>query len=107
MRGRIKGILAMKMLTEALGLLGAETPAGQTAVKMLALGGKVFGDASSDVSRQEVKLMGEQVPPVSSPTEAQGNAFGKIASMKPPGGAPVGGTPPMMPAQPAGPPVAA
>jgi len=105
MRGKIMAIMGMKALTQALGLLGAETPEGQAVVKMLALGGKSFGETNADLSAQEVKLMGEKVPPVSQPNEAQGAAFEKLAGMgmtppaAPPGAGPAG-SPAAPPTQP-------
>lgn len=108
MRGRIQASLGMKALTQALGLLGADTDEGKTVIEALAKLSKTFGEASADLSRQEVKLMGEKIAPVQQPTEAQGAAFGKLASMgmRPPQGAPASPAPPT-PSQPPPQPMAA
>lgn len=89
MRGKVQAIMAMKSLTQALGLIGAETPEGMAIVKALQGLGKTFGDASPDLTRQEAKLQMQQAPPVSQPTPQQGAAFQKMASMgMKPGAAP-------------------
>jgi hypothetical protein len=104
-RGRTQVSMAMKILTEALGLVGADTPEGQDIVAMLKLGGKKFGQATGGLEQAEAKMLMDKAPPVSVPTPAQGNAFADAIRSKlaaPPAPAPEGAMPGAMPLSPQG-----
>lgn len=93
MRGKVQVSLGLKALTQALGLIGVETEEGQILAKALAQLGKTFGEASPDVSQQEVKMMGQRVAPVQTPTPQQGAAFQQMIKSKL-GGMGIGGPAP-------------
>ena len=97
MRGKVQISMGLKFLTQALGLVGVETPEGQVLAKALATLGKTFGEASPDLSQQEVKLAGQRVAPVQQPTPQQGAAFQQMIKSKL-GGMGMGGAQPASPA---------
>lgn len=101
-RGFVDVDIAMKTLTQALTKIGPETPEGQAIVSALKALGAKFGQASGDLTRQEVKVLGEAVPPTSQmPQPAEMKAFqdalrsklggmGLPGSTKPPASMPPG-----------------
>jgi hypothetical protein len=74
-RGRVQAFIAMKMLEGAIQLLGSTSDEGQAALKALTILSKTFGKASGDITRQEVKLIGERTSPVDMPGPEQIGAF--------------------------------
>lgn len=83
MRGRIlvaKAILPA--MTQALSLLGATSPEGETLIKAMGLLSKSFGDASSDLGHQEIKMLASQAPAVSQPTLQNMEAFQQAIQQK-------------------------
>src|SRR5262245_12091747 len=70
-RGRTIVSMASRMLVEALGLVGADTPEGQDIVSMLKLSGRRFGQATGGLEQAETKMLADKTPPVTTPTPAQ------------------------------------
>lgn len=67
-RGRVLvGSLGMKILVEALKLLGADTKEGKAVLKALTSLSGEFGNASEDLGRAEMKLLQERMPSVAQP----------------------------------------
>ena len=96
MRGSVLATLAIKLLTEALRLVGPTSDEGRDVLRSLTTLTKRFGDASGDLTRQEAKLLTERAAPVSAPNPQQAEQFkqmvaGKLQGMgiggPPPGGA--------------------
>jgi len=79
MQGRIKMSIAMKLMTDALGMLGAEGEEGRVILGALADISKAFGEAGDEVSRQEAKMIMDRTSPVSAPSPESGQAFGDMA----------------------------
>lgn len=76
MQGRIKANMGLAALEQAADLLGGtETEEGQEILTACIKLRKMFGAASPDVQRQELKVMGESIPPVQQPTPQQGQNF--------------------------------
>lgn len=90
MRGRTVVALSMKALGAALNLLGPDTPAGQCVAKAIAGLGKEFGSASPSLQSQEVKMLGDQAQPVSTPGPESMDAFRSEISKRLPQPAPAG-----------------
>ena len=63
--------MVIKNLEKCIGMLGSGTEEGQAALKALVLLSKHFGQASGDLTRQEIKLSGEQAAPVATPQNPQ------------------------------------
>lgn len=65
MRGFIGATIAIKYLESLVPLFGATTEEGSAVLKALSIMAKKFGGtkASPDLQRQEIKTLGEQVPP--------------------------------------------
>ena len=70
-RGKIQVNIAMKTLTQAVQLLGAETEDGRIVLEALAKLSKQFGEAAQDLTRQEIATMAENAAPAG-PTPAGG-----------------------------------
>ena len=70
LQGRIEVSVALKMLTRALGKVGATTPDGVKLAKNIYDIGKLFGEADPMLEQQELKIMGAALPPVSQPAGA-------------------------------------
>lgn len=67
-------------LERALGLLGGSaTDDGRELMGLLLKARKRFGGAEPDLQRQQLKTMGQGIPPVQQPTPQQGQAFGQAA----------------------------
>jgi len=76
MQARIKASLALKQLEQAAMMMGGtQSKEGQDILSAVIKLSKHFGSASPDVSRAEVKSMGEQIPPVQQPAPMQGQAL--------------------------------
>ena len=75
MRGMVQVAMHLNGLDKAAGLLGSQTPEGQALMAALVKLRKVFGGASHDLQRSEVKLMGERASPISTPNPQQGAAL--------------------------------
>lgn len=69
MRGYIGATIAIKYLESLVPLFGATTDEGSAVLKALSIMAKKFGStkASPDLQRQELKTLGEQVPPAGPP----------------------------------------
>lgn len=70
-RGRIVMSLAMKLLEQAVALLGSASDEGQTVLKALTGLSKHFSAASGDLTRQEGKYLTEKTSPTASPQNPQ------------------------------------
>jgi hypothetical protein len=103
MRGQILATPVIKALTEMLKLLGAETEEGRDVLRALSVLTKRFGKASEDLTRQEVKLLGERAAPVQAPGPQNMQAFQQMIKSRLGGMAPPGAPP----TEPAAPPPAA
>jgi len=77
-RGRIQMMLAMKMMEQAISSLGATSEDGLEVLQALTKLAKRFGAASKDVTRAEVKMMGEQAGAVQQPSPQQGQQFAQM-----------------------------
>jgi hypothetical protein len=82
MRGMVQVSIALNMLDKALGLLGTQSPEGQTLAKNLVSLRKTFGGASGDLQRQDVKMLEQNVSPVSTPSAGQGQALAQALKAK-------------------------
>lgn len=89
--------LAVKLLEQAVPLLGVTGPEGQDVVKALGALGKRFGPGNGDLSRQEMKLMQERANPMGTPQNPQAMQQAirsKLGAMGVGGGGAPGGAPP-------------
>ncbi len=82
MRGMVQVTMALNMLDKAAGLLGSQTPEGQSLMAALVKLRKTFGGASQDLQRSEVKLLGERTSPISPPNPQQGAALQQALKSK-------------------------
>lgn len=76
MQGLIRanmGLTALEQAAEIFG--GTQSEEGQEILTACIKLRKLFGAASPDVQRQELKVMGEQIPPVQQPSPQQGQNF--------------------------------
>ena len=83
-RGRIQVNIAMKGLTQAVQLLGAETEDGRIVLESLAKLSKQFGEAAQDLTRQEIAMMAENAAPAG-PAPGTGD-FRQMAAQRMPAG---------------------
>lgn len=67
------GLTALERAAELFG--GTQSEDGQEILAACIKLRKRFGAADPDVQRQELKVMGQQVPPVQQPTPQQGQNF--------------------------------
>lgn len=81
-RGLILATITTRILTEVVRLLGATSEEGRDALKALAILAKRFGDSSGDLTRQEVKLMGDRAGGVSQPTPQQAALFKQMVQQR-------------------------
>jgi len=77
-RGRIQMALAIKMLEQALSSLGATSEDGLEVLQALTKLSKRFGAASKDVTRSEVKMLGEQAGAIQQPSPQQGQQLAQM-----------------------------
>lgn len=83
MRGMVQVTMHLNGLEQAVALLGGtKTPEGQALMGAILKLRKTFGNASGDLQRSELKLMGDRVPPVSSPNPQQGAALQQALKQK-------------------------
>lgn len=79
MQGALQVTMGLNTLERAAALLGgSQTEDGREVLQAVLKLRKRFGTAAPDVSRQEVKTLGEQVPPMQQPTPQQGAAMSKV-----------------------------
>ncbi len=83
--------LGMKILEQALPMLGAETEEGRAVLKALGALAAKFGAASGDLGQAEMKLMGESMPGMGQPSPGMPEAIRQqLGSRGLGGGAPSG-----------------
>lgn len=82
MRGMVLLSVMLNGLDKVVGLLGSKSEEGQAVMKALLSLRKITGSAPGDLSRQEVKMMGEQVGPMQAPTPQQGGAWQSMVKSK-------------------------
>jgi hypothetical protein len=75
-QGLIRATIGLSMLEQAAGLLGGSMDeVGREILGAVLKLRKHVGSSSPDLNRQEVKMMGERVAPVQTPTPQQGQAW--------------------------------
>lgn len=86
MRGYIQVGLALKVLEQAIPLIGTASDEGRALLDATAKLSKAFGSASGDLTRAETKMLGERAGGVNQPGPQQMQAFqqmikGKLGGM--------------------------
>lgn len=80
MRGRVQVTMALNALEKAASEMGgSQSEDGREILGAVLKLRKRFGGAAADLQRQEVKMMGQQVPPVQQPTPQEGQNFQQAA----------------------------
>ena len=93
----LAGII-LTLVKSAVPMMGNGTEEEQDLLKVAGILSKRFGQAQPDLTRQEVKIMGERAVPQSQPSPDQAAAIkARLGQMGLGGG---GGAPPMAPAEP-------
>lgn len=83
MQAQIQASMALKNLERAAMMLGgSQDPDGREILSAVVKLAKRFGSATPDVTRAEVKSMGEQVSPVQQPNPMQGQALMNAVQQK-------------------------
>ncbi len=76
MQGMIQANMGLSALERAAEIFGGtESDEGRKILKACITLRELFGSASPDVQRQELKVMGQSIPPVQQPTPQQGQNF--------------------------------
>src|SRR5437867_11429515 len=79
-QAHIQATMGLNALERAAGLFGGSmSEEGREILQAVLKLRKKFGGAAPDLQRQELKMMGEQLPPVQTPNPQQGQAFQQAA----------------------------
>jgi hypothetical protein len=80
MEAHLEATMALNALERAAGKFGgSQSDEGREILAAVLKLRKRFGSAEPDLQRQQLKVMGQGIPPVQTPTPQQGQAFGQAA----------------------------